>query len=72
MLMNDLTYRMFNPHLENPTRDDFAAASQSGMALPTPWVDVDDVSSAVVFLASEESRLVTGVAFPVDAGAAMK
>ncbi|GAB2670653.1 mycofactocin-coupled SDR family oxidoreductase [Saccharopolyspora gloriosae] len=40
--------------------------------LSTPWVEVSDVSNAVAFLASDEARFVTGAAFPVDAGAAVK
>jgi NAD(P)-dependent dehydrogenase (short-subunit alcohol dehydrogenase family) len=38
-------------------------------ALPIPWVDSRDVSNALLFLASEEARYITGVALPVDAGA---
>jgi NAD(P)-dependent dehydrogenase (short-subunit alcohol dehydrogenase family) len=38
MLLNEGTYRMFRPDLENPDLDDFKVASQMGMALPTPWV----------------------------------
>jgi NAD(P)-dependent dehydrogenase (short-subunit alcohol dehydrogenase family) len=41
-------------------------------ALPIPWVDPVDISNAVLFLASDEARYVTGVAFPVDAGAIIK
>ncbi|HEY6494157.1 MAG TPA: SDR family oxidoreductase [Trebonia sp.] len=37
-----------------------------------PWVDPVDVSNAVLFLASDEARYVTGVAFPIDAGAVIK
>jgi len=33
-----------------------------------PLVQVEDVTAAVAFLASEEARYVTGVALPVDAG----
>ena len=37
-------------------------------ALPIPWVDPRDIRNAVLFLASDEARFITGVAFPVDAG----
>jgi SDR family mycofactocin-dependent oxidoreductase len=72
MLMNDLTYRMFRPDLENPTQDDMAPVSQMMHALPTPWLEVDDVTNAVLFLVSDESRYITGVPLPIDAGAMIK
>ncbi|ARV82228.1 MULTISPECIES: mycofactocin-coupled SDR family oxidoreductase [Mycobacterium] len=37
-------------------------------AMPTPAVEPADVSSAVLFLLSDESRYVTGLEFKVDAG----
>lgn len=37
-------------------------------AMPTPAVEPADVSSAVLFLLSNESRYVTGLEFKVDAG----
>jgi len=72
MIQNQAMRRLFRPDLENPTRDDFAPASQTLHALPTPWVDSEDVSNAVLFLASDESRYITGVALPVDAGSLIK
>jgi NAD(P)-dependent dehydrogenase (short-subunit alcohol dehydrogenase family) len=33
-----------------------------------PLVQVEDVTAAVAFLASDEARYITGVALPVDAG----
>jgi (+)-trans-carveol dehydrogenase len=69
MIMNDSTYRLFRPDLEHPTREDFAPASQAMNALPIPWVESRDVSNALLFLASDEARYITGVALPVDAGA---
>jgi NAD(P)-dependent dehydrogenase (short-subunit alcohol dehydrogenase family) len=38
-------------------------------ALPVPWIEPEDVSNAIAFLASDEARYITGVALPVDAGA---
>ena len=41
-------------------------------ALPVPYLDPDDISNAVLFLASDEARFITEVALPVDAGYAVK
>jgi SDR family mycofactocin-dependent oxidoreductase len=72
MTMNDLTFRLFRPDLENPGPDDFAPISQMMHTLPVPWVEPVDISNAVLFFASDESRYVTGVSLPVDAGALLK
>jgi SDR family mycofactocin-dependent oxidoreductase len=72
MIQNEATYRLFRPDLEHPTRDDFATASQSVNALPIPWVEPVDISNAVLFLASDEGRYITGVTLPVDAGTVIK
>lgn len=72
MIMNDPMYRLFCPDLENPGREEFAPVSQAMNALPVPWVDPIDVSNAVVYLASDEGRYITGVALPVDAGVLVK
>ena len=72
MVQNEGTYRLFRPDLENPTRDDFAAAAQTMNALPIPWVETIDISNALLFLASDEARYITGVTLPVDAGAVIK
>jgi SDR family mycofactocin-dependent oxidoreductase len=72
MLMNEKTYRAFRPELENPGPDDLAPVCQSFHVLPVPWVTADDMSNAVLFLASDEARYITGVALPVDAGSCLK
>jgi SDR family mycofactocin-dependent oxidoreductase len=72
MAMNDATFRLFAPHKEHPGPKDFAPISQMMHTLPIPWVEPEDVSNAVLFLASDESRYVTGVQLPVDAGCLLK
>jgi SDR family mycofactocin-dependent oxidoreductase len=68
MLQSAPMYRLFRPDLENPTRDDVEAAFTSLQAMPIPYVEPIDVSNAVLFLASDEARYVTGMQLRVDAG----
>ena len=72
MVRHEDMYRMFRPDLDSPTRDDFAEASQATHVLPTPWAESIDISNALLFLASDEARYITGVTLPVDAGALTK
>jgi SDR family mycofactocin-dependent oxidoreductase len=69
MIQNESMYHLFCPDVEAPTQEDFAAASAATILLPIDWVESIDVSNAVLFLASDEARYITGVALPVDAGA---
>jgi SDR family mycofactocin-dependent oxidoreductase len=72
MALNDATFRLFAPHKENPGPEDFAPVSAMMHTLPVPWVEPEDISNAVLFFASDESRYVTGVQLPVDAGCLLK
>ena len=72
MVMNSATYRLLRPDLDNPTADDMAGPAAALNALPIPWVEPVDISNAVLWLASDEARYVTGVALPVDAGIVIK
>lgn len=69
MIQNESMYHLFCPDVPEPTREDFAAASAATILLPIDWVESIDVSNAVLFLASEEARYITGVALPIDGGA---
>jgi NAD(P)-dependent dehydrogenase (short-subunit alcohol dehydrogenase family) len=69
MIQNEATYRLFMPDAENPTKEQFAPISQAMNAIPIPWVEAVDISNALLFLASDEARYITGVTLPVDAGA---
>jgi SDR family mycofactocin-dependent oxidoreductase len=72
LLQNDDIYRAFRPDLENPTKDDAALAFPVMQAMPIPWIDPLDVSHLVAFLASDESRYMTGLNIRLDAGAMLK
>ena len=73
MFMNEGAFKLFRPDLENPGPDDVAAVIAQFMhVLPHGWIEPEDVSNAVLFLASDESRYITGVPLPVDLGALLK
>lgn len=72
MIHNEYTYRLFAPDVPEPSRDDVAPAFTALNALPVPWIDADDVSNAVLFLASDEARYVTGCSLTVDCGTTVK
>ncbi len=69
MVQNQDMYDLFSPDVDHPTKEDFAEASGATILYPVPWVESIDVSNAVLFLASDEARYITGVALPVDGGA---
>jgi (+)-trans-carveol dehydrogenase len=72
MVMNEGAFKMVRPDLENPGPDDVAPFFQMSHTLPIPWVEPEDISNAVLFFASDESRYITGVTLPIDAGSCLK
>ncbi|BCI82620.1 putative short-chain type dehydrogenase/reductase [Mycolicibacterium sp. TY66] len=72
LFMNEGTMKLFRPDLENPGPDDMRVVAQMMHVLPVGWVEPVDISNAVLFLASDESRYVTGLPMTVDAGSMLK
>jgi SDR family mycofactocin-dependent oxidoreductase len=72
MLHSAPMYRAFRPDLESPTRADAELAFPVMNGMPTPYIEPEDVSEAVLFLASDAARYVTGQQLRVDAGGALK
>lgn len=72
MLHHDVMYKVFRPDLAQPTREDAEPAFAAMHAMPTGYVQPEDVSDAVIFLASDEARYITGTQLRVDAGGYLK
>lgn len=72
LLHNPANYAAFRPDLAKPTREDVLPAFTRFQAMPVPYVEPGDISNAVLFLASDEARYVTGQQLRVDAGALLK
>lgn len=72
MLVNDFTMASFCPGVEKPTLEDFAAVAKTMHVMDVAWVEPIDISNALLFLASDEARYITGITLPVDAGAMLK
>ncbi|KPM54086.1 3-ketoacyl-ACP reductase [Frankia sp. R43] len=72
LLHNETIYKAFRPDLEHPTREDAELAFPAMQAMPIPYIDPSDVSALVSFLASDESRYITGLNLRIDAGAMLK
>ena len=68
-------YNLFRPDVagaEDVSREDAELAFVALQAMPIPYVEPEDVANLALFLASDESRYVTGQQIRVDAGALLK
>jgi SDR family mycofactocin-dependent oxidoreductase len=72
MLQSEPMYKSFRPDLERPTRADAEPVFGVQQAMPIPFVEPEDISNAVLWLASDEARYVTGMQLRVDAGGYLK
>jgi SDR family mycofactocin-dependent oxidoreductase len=77
MLQNEMVRGVFGAAMgrlptDLPTDEEFATACLQQHLLPISWVESIDVSNAVLWLASDEARYVTGVSLPIDGGALIK
>jgi (+)-trans-carveol dehydrogenase len=74
MIQNRLTYELFAPELAEAERTPETVNERfmETNTMPVPYVESVDVSNALLWLASDEARYVTGVNLPVDAGSLLK
>jgi len=67
MLLNPGVAAMFAGR-EGATIEDMKLPAQSTMLLPVPWLEPEDITHGVLYLASDQARYVTGIALPIDGG----
>jgi SDR family mycofactocin-dependent oxidoreductase len=72
MIHNDTLYGLMRPDLDHPTREDVAPGMAGLHVQPVPWIEPEEITAAVVFLASEGARHITGSVIDVDAGASAR
>ncbi|ABK65008.1 mycofactocin-coupled SDR family oxidoreductase [Mycobacterium avium] len=72
LLFNDAMYRTFRPDIDVPTKEDALQTFPTMQALPIAYTEPIDVANAVLYLASDEARYVTGLQMRVDAGSVIK
>jgi SDR family mycofactocin-dependent oxidoreductase len=72
MLQSEPMYRSFRPDLEKPELKDAEPVFYVQQAMKVPWVEPEDISNAVLWLASDEARFVTGAQLRIDAGGYLK
>ncbi|WNG85993.1 mycofactocin-coupled SDR family oxidoreductase [Mycobacterium sp. ITM-2016-00317] len=72
MLQSPPMYKSFRPDLENPTRADAEPVFSVQQAMKVNYIEPEDISNAVLWLASDEARYVTGMQLRVDAGGYLK
>jgi (+)-trans-carveol dehydrogenase len=72
MIDNESLLKSMRPDLQRPSIEDAADILASYNLWDVPWVEPIDISNAVLWLASTESRYVTGISLPVDLGATTK
>jgi SDR family mycofactocin-dependent oxidoreductase len=72
MIHNDVLYRLMRPDLDHPTREDVAPGMAGLHVQPVPWLEPEEITAVVVYLASEAARHITGSVIDVDAGASAR
>jgi SDR family mycofactocin-dependent oxidoreductase len=68
MTVNEAAFQRYLPGVSDPTLEDMERVMAGRHALDVSMVEAVDISNAVLWLASDEARYVTGVTLPVDAG----
>ena len=72
LIQNDLVYKAFCPDIEHPTREDAEPRFVYFQGMPIPYIEPVDSANLALFLASDESRYITGQQIRIDAASLLK
>jgi (+)-trans-carveol dehydrogenase len=67
-VLNDRLYQIFSPDSPEPNLEDAKKVMRAMHPLGEPWIEPQDVSAAVAYLASDDARYITGIVLPIDLG----
>ncbi|PBC43113.1 SDR family mycofactocin-dependent oxidoreductase [Rhodococcus sp. ACPA4] len=68
MVHNQAMYSLFAPDIDNPTKEQVASRYAGLNPMRVPWSDTSDVTAAVLYLASDQARHVSGTTLEISAG----
>ena len=72
IIKNQAMYTLFSGGKPDATLEEVTPAFRALNLMDTPWMEPQDISNAMLWLASDEARYVTGATLPVDAGLMVK
>jgi SDR family mycofactocin-dependent oxidoreductase len=72
IIKNQAMYTLFSGGKPNATLEEVTPAFRALNLMDTPWMEPADISKAMLWLASDDARYVTGVTLPIDAGLMVK
>jgi NAD(P)-dependent dehydrogenase (short-subunit alcohol dehydrogenase family) len=67
MVINERTFALFAPDLENPTADDVRPRMAATNPMGEPWIEPEDVTRAVMYLVTDRGTT-TGSVLEVNLG----
>lgn len=68
MVHNPAMYGLFAPELENPDTAQVQGRYAAMNPMRLPWIEASEISAAVLYLASDAARAVSGITLEVGAG----
>jgi SDR family mycofactocin-dependent oxidoreductase len=72
IIKNQAMYTLFSGGEPNATLEEVTPAFRELNLLDIPWMEPQDISNAMLWLASDDARYVTGATLTVDAGMTVK